>query len=222
MVDMRTIKVAREVGYDTLKGMNALKRAVIRDQEGVTKAHFEVGNPETFMARAAEKNPFVSSLLTLAKSVFPRTFSPEAKTAVDVELQKLGADSGVLKVSALSKDAEGVIAQIDAGFANSASEVGFKVVGSAEKGTKINYSGTISKDFQFGGVREASEELINNIQYKEADGMSEFAMKSDKIGPVRDLNIELTAPTEYMNGIAQLSEGKNFGELLMDYKAMIK
>ena len=193
MPSMEVLKIGRSMGYDTLKNVNVLKRGV-KSSQGITKVHLDMPNPETYTSEIVQNNPMLNNLMGFVKKMYPRAYSKDLKTGVDIEVKKFGPKSGKLTMTSIARDSQGIVSESKlTGVANSTG-MKLKATGKAE-GTDVNYGLTILKDKK-NNLIESVPQLINGIKYEENNGVSKLNLNLSNIGPVKSLSADIKAPSD--------------------------
>ena len=208
---------SRVFGAKNVSQAKNFAKAIKTGATGVSKMHLEL-TPEMCdeFVRVAEQGvakPYapLRQFLDSAKKFFPKTYAKGSKVAVDVEVNRLGAESGTIKFNQVVKTAEGkVVAEGKGVIAKNAGGAKCNVSGVAE-GFDANCDATILRN-----AEPNIAEVLPKLKYKAENGVAELSIPRAK-GKGYDVQANFKYPEEMLNQQVKMQtcgEFNNFEELL--------
>lgn len=232
------LQFSRVFGVENLSQAKRFARAVQSGTTGVSRMHLEltpemcdefVHVSEQVAAGAKLNNPnaaksvalFKDSLgqiMDIAKKYFPQTYAKGSKAAIDVELNRLGAKSGTVKFSEVTKTADGkVVGEGKGVIAKNAGGMKCNVSAKVE-GYGGNYDATILSN-----IEPEVAKVLPKIQYKAENGIAEMSIPRVK-GKGYEVQANCRVPEEYVDQETRIltsGEINSFGELLDKARTML-
>ena len=215
MVNLELLNMGRKFGYENLLEIQNLKRGLKRNPSGTFKAHIESDRKsmDSYYAALQNNSNIVASMIAnktigIMKEMTPRTFGENMKSTTDLTVNKLSEKTGSISVKSVSKDEKGIIAQFEMNALKNDSEMAIKAKGNAEN-MSIDYDVVMTDPEKFDGEFKSFKEIVTGLNYQENEGMSKLGFNIKDAGMVKKANINMEAPTAFLNKMAEMQQGEN-------------
>ncbi len=220
------LTVGRMIGLENYSQLRGLIKGLETGKNGKYSAHLKFDTEalrDAFITSQVESGSpeqafKMGQFMGLAYKHFPRSMAKGVETFVDIIVSKFGPKSGKLELKSVQKDAQGVINEAVVKLLGNSSGGKVSVKAAGEAGTAANMDAYISRT---NSDKADLVKLAKSINYSEtSDGMTRFSTNVNNAGIVKSLNVDLTYPTEYLEGLAKLQSGMSLKESVEMLKTM--
>ncbi|MBD5402525.1 hypothetical protein HDR58_06970 [bacterium] len=212
------LTVCRAFGANNISELQKLRKTVQADEPGKAIARFVFNGKELMdsfqsslpsVPESAEINPFKS----LLEKFFPKGFSENSRTFIDVILHKFGRESyaknGSLTVFSRTKNAGELVHSNETRVLSNSAGAIIDMVDKSEVGTAnvfAHYSSMADKSSKI-------SDLLNSITYNENKGIAHATIDYSGQGSIKALRGDVKAPVEFVDSYTRIMTGGEYHKL---------